>query len=153
MKLFVVLCIVLVTEIYAAYVPLPPDHTDSNLEECRKTSEFTDDNLNKMKTNPFVEDGGEIFKKFIKCYLEKTGAITEDGKLNVDEALPKLGPNFAKKIFEHCKTHVETKGEEFVVVPTTTASDYSECFRQGVSNYIWNAKQEGFEPFTYEWQK
>lgn len=105
-----------------------------------------------MKNHPYTEDGGEVFKKFTKCYLEKSGFITSDGKLNIDDASTKLGLSFAKQIFEHCKTHVKKDGEKFVVVPTETASDYSECFRQGVQNYIWVSKKDGFKPFTHVWQ-
>ena len=91
-------------------------------------TEFTDDTLNKAIESNFTEDEG--LRKFNDCFLEKTGFVTSDGKLNIDAALAKLPPSFAKPIVEHCQANIILK------YTTESVQDFSTCYHLGTQRHI-----------------
>ena len=75
----------------------------------------------KEEESYFAENKG--LRIFNYCFLEKTGFVTSDGELHIDDALAKLGPGLFKDIAKNCSRR-EKKYAKTV---------FQTCFHSGIS--------------------
>nr|ADO95155.1 antennal binding protein 7 [Antheraea yamamai] len=99
--------------------------------ECAKESGVKPAVLAEADKGQYTDDGG--LKKFIYCFFQKSGVITPDSKLNVDDAIAKLPPGVDKaeatKILEQCKNK---SGKDAV----DTSYEIFKCYNSGVSTHV-----------------
>lgn len=87
--------------------------------------------LAEAKKGVFEDD--EALKKFTLCFFKKSGIISDEGKLNVSEALAKLPTGVDKvaseKLLEECK---KKTGKDHA----DTAFEIYKCYYHGTKQHI-----------------
>ncbi|XP_013149434.1 PREDICTED: B1 protein-like [Papilio polytes] len=99
--------------------------------ECMKESGVKSEVLAEAKKGVFEDD--EALKKFTLCFFKKSGIISDEGKLNVSEALAKLPTGVDKvaseKLLEECK---KKTGKDHA----DTAFEIYKCYYHGTKQHI-----------------
>nr|NP_001299080.1 uncharacterized protein LOC106124120 precursor [Papilio xuthus]BAM17959.1 unknown secreted protein [Papilio xuthus] len=135
MNSFVFLCFVLsVAGIEAHTVHLPHSQKEKahlHIAECMKESGVKSEVLAEAKKGVFEDD--EALMKFTLCFFQKSGIISEEGKLNVAEALAKLPSDVdkkhAEKLLEECKKKTGKNHAD-------TAFEIYKCYYHGTKEHI-----------------
>ena len=79
---------------------------------------YTDNVVAEEEDSYFAENKG--LRRVNYCFLEKTGFVTSDGELNIDDALAIFPPGSVKDTIEDCKNLQKEKN-----YPRTV---FSTCF-------------------------
>ena len=105
------------------YAALPETtYVTDIVEVCRTETGFTD--------VVFDEETERTLRNFNDCFLEKTGFITSDGTLNIDETLRNFPNSFVKPIVEHCQYNI------WYPMYSEDVYGFSSCYHDGVVNYM-----------------
>ena len=111
------------------------------VHDCQEENGFGDTVLQNGFTEENITDEKSL-RKFNDCFLEKAGFVSSDGNLNIDAALDKLPPSFAKPIVEHCQAKI------ILNYTTESVPDFSKCYLDETLNHITMTKKVGYWPFT-----
>ena len=129
------------------------DQVNTIVHDCQEKTGFTEaeteatlhgEDFKIFSVAVVVND--EELKKFNDCFLEKTGFITSDGKLNIDAALVRLAPGFAKPIVEHCQANI------ILNYLAEDVDDFSTCYHDGIQNHIADAERVEYPAFEGAWK-